>query len=314
MSKSTKPARALFVPFTVRSLIERSRAPNTRKAYASDLAHFRRWGGSIPCTAQTLAKYMASCVGTYKPSTIRRRVAAISSAHSWKGLPSPALSGVVRLTWKGIVRSNQAAPRRAKPLNLKHLEAISKAMARSSEPRALRLRDWAMLTLGFCGAFRRSEIASLKLADIQWSRSGALITLGNTKTESALEAISVAIPRSRSRLCPIAALRQWMKCRGSERGVLFTVVDANGDPAIDRPIRGETVGHRLKHWLRCAAISPDQFSAHSLRAGLVTAAAIAGVPSWKIKQQTRHRTEAALAIYIRETNAWRGNAAAAVLV
>ncbi|NBQ70114.1 MAG: integrase, partial [Nitrosomonadaceae bacterium] len=54
-------------------------------------------------------------------------------------------------------------------------------------------------------------------------------------------------------------------------------------------------------------------SGHSLRAGLVTSAAQAGISSWKIRQQTGHKTDAMLQRYIRDANIFVDNAAGGVL-
>ena len=48
-----------------------------------------------------------------------------------------------------------------------------------------------------------------------------------------------------------------------------------------------------------AGMDPMGYSGHSLRAGFATSAAMAGVPIWKIRKQTRHSTDQAVARYIR---------------
>jgi hypothetical protein len=55
------------------------------------------------------------------------------------------------------------------------------------------------------------------------------------------------------------------------------------------------------------------YSGHSLRAGLSTSAAQAGVPTWRIRAQTRHASDAMLARYIREGELFTDNAAGALL-
>jgi hypothetical protein len=45
---------------TVRAYVEAGIAPATRRAYKTDLEHFRAWGGSIPTTDLQLAAYLAS--------------------------------------------------------------------------------------------------------------------------------------------------------------------------------------------------------------------------------------------------------------
>jgi integrase len=69
----------------------------------------------------------------------------------------------------------------------------------------------------------------------------------------------------------------------------------------------------VKERAGAVGIDPVGYSGHSLRAGLATSAAQAGVPSWKIRQQTGHASEATLARYIRDGQLFVDNAAGALL-
>jgi integrase len=62
-----------------------------------------------------------------------------------------------------------------------------------------------------------------------------------------------------------------------------------------------------------AGIDPREFSGHSLRAGFATSAGAARVPESGIARQTRHKNRDALAGYMRESDAFERDAAAAVL-
>ncbi len=68
----------------------------------------------------------------------------------------------------------------------------------------------------------------------------------------------------------------------------------------------------VKRALTAMEVDPTNYSGHSLRAGLVTAAAMAGVSERVIMQQTGHKNAAMLRRYIREGSLFRENAAAAV--
>jgi integrase len=52
---------------------------------------------------------------------------------------------------------------------------------------------------------------------------------------------------------------------------------------------------------------------HALRAGFATSAAHAGVPAWKIRQQTGHSSDTTLGRYIRDGELFLNNAAGTVL-
>src|SRR5207302_11356758 len=48
------------LPDAVTSYVCDSLAPNTRRAYLSDLAEFERWADSIPASVETVAAYLAA--------------------------------------------------------------------------------------------------------------------------------------------------------------------------------------------------------------------------------------------------------------
>ncbi len=63
-----------------------ARAENTRRAYAADLRDFAAWGGRLPSTVDEIARYLAHSAGRLQPITLRRRLAALASAHRDEGL------------------------------------------------------------------------------------------------------------------------------------------------------------------------------------------------------------------------------------
>jgi len=69
----------------------------------------------------------------------------------------------------------------------------------------------------------------------------------------------------------------------------------------------------VKERAQAVGLDPAKYAGHSLRAGLVTSAAQLGVSSWKIRQQTGHKSDAMLARYIRDAGLFVSNAAGAVL-
>ncbi len=68
----------------------------------------------------------------------------------------------------------------------------------------------------------------------------------------------------------------------------------------------------MKRAAERAGLDPTEFSGHSLRVGLATAAAAAGVATHIIQRQSGHKTLAVLHGYIREGDLFRDNAAAKV--
>jgi hypothetical protein len=93
-----------------REFARHSKAANTLRGYRSDWLDFCQWCqghglAPIPALPETVAGYIAECAGHLKTGTIQRRLNAIAEAHKAVGLDSPASTGIVRNTLKGIRRT-----------------------------------------------------------------------------------------------------------------------------------------------------------------------------------------------------------------
>jgi integrase len=139
-----------------------------------------------------------------------------------------------------------------------------------------------------------------------------LATLRRSKTDQNGAGRKIGIPHGRGRWCPVAALEEWFAASGIGEGALFRPVDRYHRIAAKR-LSGEAVCSVVRERVQAAGIDPGNYSGHSLRAGLATSAAQAGVSSWKIRQQTGHASDAMLSRYIRDGELFIGNAAGALL-
>jgi integrase len=107
-------------------------------------------------------------------------------------------------------------------------------------------------------------------------------------------------------------LDEWLARSGIVEGAVFRPVDRHSKTTGSR-LSGEAVSLVVKERVAAAGIDPENFSGHSLRSGLATSAAQAGVSSWKIRQQTGHASDAMLGRYIRDGELFTDNAAGALL-
>jgi integrase len=292
----------------VREYVRDSISDNTKRAYRSDLQHFLDWGGAIPALDVTLADYLAQYAGKLSVATLIRRIASISKAHSAKGLRNPARSELVKSTLRGIKRVHGQPQRRAKPLTKEDLFSVLAVMGDSLKD----VRDKALLMVGFAGGFRRSELTAINFTDIETVRQGMVIHVRRSKTDQEGVGRNVGIPHGRTRWCPVMALNDWLERAGIEDGPVFRPVDRHGN-LLDGRLSGEAVSLVIKERVAAVGLEPNEFSGHSLRAGLATSAAAAGVSSWKIRQQTGHASDAMLARYIREGELFIDNAAGMLL-
>jgi integrase len=166
--------------------------------------------------------------------------------------------------------------------------------------------------IGFAGAFRRSELVGFDYGDVEAVGRGIVLHLRRSKTDQTGQGRKIAIPHGRTRWCPVRHLADWLAHAGIEQGPIFRSIDRHGHISPDR-LSGDAVATIMKKRVEAAGFNPATFSGHSLRAGLATSAAMAGASSWKIRQQTGHKSDTMLARYIRDGDMFTDNAASAVL-
>jgi integrase len=292
----------------VLELVRDSLSANTQTAYLSDVEHFLSWGGQIPSTPECLAEYLAAHAETLSIATLTRRLAALAKVHRSRGVENPTSSELVRSVLRGLKRAKGTAQRQSKPLLKDELFMV---LATTGE-RLKDIRDRALLLIGFAGALRRSELVGLDCEDLEHVRQGLILHLRRSKTDQEGHGEKIGIPLGRTRWCPVAALDAWLRLAAIKGGPVFRPVDRHGR-AEDMRLSGEAVGLVVRERVEAAGLDPSAYSGHSLRAGLATSAAQAGVPTWKIRTQTRHASDAMLARYVRDGQLFSENAAGALL-
>ena len=82
------------------------------------------------------------------------------------------------------------------------------------------LRDRALLLLGFAGAFRRSELVALDLADLEFCSGGVRVIIRKSKTDQEGLGATIAITKGLI-ACPVEATRNWIEAAGITEGPVF---------------------------------------------------------------------------------------------
>jgi site-specific recombinase XerD len=286
---------------TVRKYLDAALADNTLRAYRADLKHFIAWGGVIPDTPEQVALYVAHHATSLACSTLSRRLVAIARAHTAQGLSSPTDSELVRATLRGVRRSRGSAVRQAAPLQKTQLLKMVRGL------QGLRgLRDTALLLIGFASALRRSELVSLDVEDIQFTKDGTIIRLWRCKTDQEGRGREIAIPNVRGRHCPSQSLQAWLAASGITTGAVFRRVNRY-DQLLPRRLTAQSVALVVKQRAANAGLDPARLSGHSLRAGFVTNAAKGGASSANIRVQTGHKSDAMVQRYIRKGQLFTDN-------
>ncbi|MFH1494752.1 MAG: site-specific integrase [Pseudomonadota bacterium] len=289
------------LPLNVSEYLLAALSKNTKLAYQQDIKHFLQWGGHIPASPECVASYLAECASHLAIATLSRRVVAIGRAHTALQLDSPTKSELVKATLQGIRRINGSAQRHVLPALKTDIQAMVKGL------RGIKgVRDKALLLTGFAGAFRRSELVSLQVEDLQFVDGGVVIHLCRGKTDQMGRGRDIAIPYVRGRTCPVMAIKEWLAQSGIKSGSLFRRVSRYGS-VMDQGLSAQSVALIVKARALAAGLNAAQFSGHSLRAGLATSAATAGVSTWKIRQQTGHQSDAMLQRYIRDSQIFKDN-------
>ncbi len=244
----------------------------------------------------------------YTIATIDRRLSSIGYYHKQARHALPTKDPEVERTMRGIRRAKGIAPNGKSAI----LTPLLRQMVAALPDDLPGLRDKAILLLGFAGAFRRSELVGLQIRDIQIGDSGLIITLRRSKTDQEGASFTKGIPVGTSdATCPKCALVAWLQLAGITAGPIFRPIARWGHVG-NRALSSLGVARAVKRALTVLEVDTKNYSGHSLRAGLVTAAAMAGVSERVIMQQTGHKNTAMLRRYIREGSLFRETAAAAV--
>ncbi len=300
MTADNSPSRSLVradagnLPATLGSELEEAagyaraeKAEATRRAYRSDFALFRGWCEAkrvpaLPASPEAVAAFLAAEANRgAKVATISRRLAAIRYAHKLAGREPPTNSEAVKATLRGIRRTVGTAPARKAPATADKVLA----MVANIESDLKGIRDRAILLLGFAGAFRRSELVALNVADLDFCDGGMRV---KSKTDQEGFGATIAIARG-STACPVDAVGAWIKAAGIADGPVFRPVTRTGKVSARR-LSARAVAELVKVYARRAGLKAADFSGHSLRSGFLTSAAARGASIFRMMDVSRHKS------------------------
>ena len=271
------------------------KSARTRRAYRLDVAHFMRTLGIT--SPEQLRQVDHRAVIAWErimreqegaaPSTIRRRLAALSSL--FKHLVrhgAASRNPVVDVTRPNINREEGSTL------------AFSKAQARQlldapTDSTLAGLRDRAILSVGLQVGLRRAEIAALKVGDLHQNRGFDALRL--VRKGGRRDALAIH-PQAAQR---IRAYLDLGEHGGDHAGPLFRPMRGNAkahDPAgrldpdtIDRLVRKYAAGIGLARG----------YSAHSMRATFITTALENGAQLEDVQKAAGHRDPSTTKLYDR---------------
>jgi integrase len=222
-------------------------------------------------------------------ATLDRRIASWRALHRMRNLASPFEAPLLRQARSKARRATAAplAPKSENPIT----RDILRALLAATGPDLRGLRDRALLLLGWAsGGRRRSEITSLFREDISlidFDAKGIVwIQLLRTKTTQ-----TGSVPRLVLKAQAARAVVAWIDAAKISHGPLFrrvTRTDAVGKNALS----DAAVGQIIKRLLVAAGLPKTFASAHGLRSGFLTQAALDGAPIQAAMRLSLHRSMA----------------------
>ena len=277
--------------------LKNSKAVNTLKAYQSDFKDFTTFClknglSSIPTQPKIIAIYITHLSKKSKFSTLKRRIASISVIHKLKGHYLDTKHPIIMENLHGIKRTLGSRQKAKKPILINDLKLIIKAIDKE------KIRDKALILLGFSGGFRRSELVNILHEDIEFVPEGIKILIKRSKTDQSGEGIIKAIPYFENQeFCPVLTLRDYINKKISKK---------NEDKIFE--ISDKSVALIIKKYAQKAGLDSSKYAGHSLRSGFATTAAEFGVEERNIMAMTGHKTTQMVRRYIQEANLFKNNA------
>jgi len=285
---------------TIKNL-KNSKSINTLRAYQSDYRDFSLFCSKngfqvMPTQPKILALYLTHLSAFSKYSTLKRRLASISILHKSKGHYIDTKHPIIMENLMGIKRTNGSNQKGKKPLLISDLKVLIQAIDKTKEKDEKKIRDKALLLVGFSGGFRRSELVNIEHEDIEFVTEGVKIFVKRSKTDQSGEGMTKAIPYfDNENFCPVKTLKMWVELAKLKNGKIFNISD-------------KSVALIIKKYANYAGLNSQKYAGHSLRSGFATSTAESGAEERSIMAMTGHKSTEMVRRYIKEANLFKNNA------
>ena len=293
--------------------LKTSKANNTLRAYRSDFKDFgafcvKHGFKSMPTDPKIVSLYLTHLSKSSKISTLRRRLVSIGIVHKMKGHYLDTKHPIIIENLMGIKRLKGSIQTGKKPILINHLKQIINVINEQDVAEIVKLRNKALILIGFGGGFRRTELISIDYEDLEFVEEGVKITLRRSKTDQFGEGMIKGLPYFTNKTyCPVLNIKNWIKLSKIKTGPIFRRF-AKGSTLTKHRLTDQSVVLIIKEYLKIAGIENQNFSGHSLRSGFATVAAESGADERSIMAMTGHKTTQMVRRYIREANIFKNNA------
>ena len=281
--------------------LKNSKSANTLRAYQADFKDFSAFCvknglSSMPTEPKILSLYLTHLSATSKFSTLKRRIASISVIHKIKGHYLDTKHPLIMENLHGIKRIKGSNQKAKKPILINDLKLIINAIDQANQSENKKIRDKAIILIGFSGGFRRSELVNIEYEDVEFVKEGVKIFIKRSKTDQSGEGMIKAIPYfNNNNYCPVLSLKKWTDVTEMKSGKIFNISD-------------KSVALIIKKYASLSGLDSSKYSGHSLRSGFATSAAESGAEERNIMAMTGHKTTQMVRRYIQEANLFKNNA------
>ncbi len=293
--------------------LKSSKANNTLRAYKSDFKDFgtfcsKHGLNSLPTEPKIVSLYLTHLSKYAKISTLRRRLVSIGMVHKFKGHYLDTKHPIIVENLMGIRRVKGSIQKGKKPLLINHLKSIMHVIDEIKTNEIKKLRDKAIILIGFGGGFRRSELVTIDYEDLEFVNDGVKITIKRSKTDQYGEGMIKGLPYFSNEIyCPVVNLKKWLEISKIKSGPIFRRF-SKGSSLTEKRLTDQSVVLIMKEYLKLAGIENENFAGHSLRSGFATVAADSGADERSIMAMTGHKTTQMVRRYIKEANIFKNNA------
>lgn len=272
---------------------------STTKTYGYCLERWHQWTRSHEYTEwddEELEHEVTCFIKCFKTdgkslATALQHISALSWALGAERVRTPK----VREQLAQYAYENGKPPKRAKAVGIDELLAMVQATPWQ--------RDKTILTLGWAGALRASEIVQIRRSDLNEVNEGFELQIRRSKTDQRGKGKVVALPLyhlSYAVICPTRNLKSYLLRQAD----LFEKLTSDD---LIFPITTRTVSRMIEKAGKLAAL-PERYSSHSLRRGLATTAARHGIDDRTIMKHGRWLTREVFDQYVEEGTLWQKTA------
>lgn len=293
-------------------------AVSTVRALRTDVRRWVAWCAEarrlpLPARPQDVAQFVDDRTSLWRPSTLRRVMAAIARIHRIVGVNDPTQDEEVRLALVKAVKTcgkeGRGRPRQATGMTAPVVDACLAPLG----TRLIDLRDTALVLVARDLLARRSELAAFEVSDVTpimpdgggRPRDATVLFRWSKTDQEGKGATGYLSPPT------YAALRAWLDTAGITEGRLFRSVHVTGRVGTGLHPQKITeifrkLATRAAPAIRALAVDPAGISGHSARVGMAQDLVAAGFELPAVMQAGRWKTSAMVARYSERLNAQQG--------